>query len=90
MVLMIQNDKAKEAVKETTKKTIHILRWIFILLIIYVSTIIIIGFLSEGWDMIKTIATLSTGGFFGFLFGYFGWRLGQSIENYLIDKYLES
>lgn len=34
----------------------------------------------------KTITSLSLGGFWAFFFGYFGWRIGQEIENYFIKK----
>jgi len=78
--------QAKKVVEKTATKTVEvtvgILKWVFILLIIYISVVTFLGYLTTGEKFLTDIATLSIGGFWGFLFGYFGWRLGQTIEDY--------
>jgi len=78
--------KAKKVVEETTIKTVkatsHFIRWIFILLAGYVGIVTFLGYISTGQEFLATVATASVGGFWAFFFGYFGWRLGQSIEDY--------
>lgn len=78
--------KAKIVVKKTATKTVKftfgILIWIFIILIVYISFATLLGYLYQGNQFLTNIATISIGGFWAFLFGYFGWRLGQSIEEY--------
>ena len=82
----IDSQKAKKVVEKTATKTVHVtigfLKWIFILLIIYITIITSWGYFTSGEQFLTNIATISVGGFWGFLFGYFGWRLGQSIEEY--------
>ena len=58
---------------------------IFILIIAYTIAVTILGFIKSGIDFLESIATISVGGFWAFFLGYFGWRLGQTIENYLIS-----
>ena len=82
----ISPKKAVKVVEKTATKTVEytigILKWIFIILIAYVSIVTFLGYLYQGNKFITDIATLSVGGFWAFLFGYFGWRLGQSIEEF--------
>jgi hypothetical protein len=85
----INKKKAKEVVGKTATKTvtytIHAIKLIFIILIIYITGITVYGYLSTGQEFLTTVATLSVGGFWAFFFGYFGWRLGQSIEEYFLE-----
>jgi hypothetical protein len=79
---------AKKVVEKTATKTVEvtigILKWVFILLIIYISIVTFLGYITTGDQFLTNIATISVGGFWAFLFGYFGWRLGQTIENYFL------
>jgi hypothetical protein len=84
------NKKAKEFAQTTAKVTMevtsHILKIIFILLVAYIGIVTLYGYLNSGEEYLNTIATLSVGGFWAFFFGYFGWRLGQSLEDYLVKR----
>ena len=86
---LIVPKKAKEVVEKTATKTvevtINILKWIFIILVIYISLVTFWGYLSAGEQFLTNVVTISVGGFWAFLFGYFGWRLGQTIENYFVN-----
>jgi hypothetical protein len=79
-------DFAQSTAKKTVEVTSHILKWVFILLVAYISIVTIYGYLSSGEEYLNNIATLSVGGFWAFFFGYFGWRLGQSLEDYLVKR----
>ena len=43
----------------------------------------ILGVIKSGADFLENIATFSVGSFWAFFLGYFGRRLGQTIEGYL-------
>ena len=78
--------KAVKVVEKTATKTVEytigILKWIFIILILIISIATFLGYLERGNQFLIEVATLGVGGFWAFLFGYFGWRLGQSIEEF--------
>jgi len=83
-----QKRKAIEVVERTAsttyKATVTMVKVIFILIIIYTVIVsIYIFFTSEKEKFLTDIATLSVGGFWAFFLGYFGWRMGQTIEVYL-------
>ena len=63
----------------TMKVTIHALRWIFLLIFIYISVSIILLFFQGGSSEITNIVVYSVTGFFTFFMGYFGWMFAQSI-----------
>ena len=79
-------EKVKRALEKTTAKTIQFTMKtviiIFILIIIYTIIVTILGIIKSGADFLENIATFSVAGFWAFFLGYFGWRLGQTIENY--------
>ena len=83
----ISKEKAKNIIGKTASKTIHFtvktVIVIFVLIIIYTIAVTILGFIKSGTDFLENIATISVGGFWAFFLGYFGWRLGQTIEDYL-------
>jgi len=81
-------DKAIKAVEgtatKTVKATITLVKLIFIIIIIYTIIISLYIFLTSDREVFLTnVATLSVGGFWAFFLGYFGWRMGQTIELYL-------
>ncbi len=78
--------KAKKVIKKATSETIrfykHFLIIIFIIIIIYTIVVSIWTFITAGADFLTNVATISVGGFWAFFLGYFGWRMGQTIEEY--------
>jgi uncharacterized membrane protein len=86
MEIKNSKQKAKKVIKEATSKTIkfykHLLIVIFILIIVYTIVISIFAFLEAGTNFLTNVATISVGGFWAFFLGYFGWRMGQTIEEY--------
>jgi hypothetical protein len=89
--IKIAPDGTKEAVEKTATKTVEvtigIIKWAFIIIVSYISIVTFLGYLSAGTSFLTNVATLSVGGFWGFLFGYFGWRLGESIELFFNKKF---
>jgi hypothetical protein len=87
----IDPKKAKKVMEKTATKTVELtfgfLKWMFIILIVYITIITFWGYIATGQQFLTNVATLSVGGFWGFLFGYFGWRLGQSIEEFFNKKF---
>jgi len=89
MKTMLDKDKAIKAVEETATKTVSftvtIMKIIFILIVIYSIGIAFLISLKGGVnfnEFLINIATISVGGFWAFFLGYFGWRMGQSLEIY--------
>jgi len=76
------NTKTKHITKKTVEYTGHLIKSIFLVLVAYISIVTFWGYISQGDVFLANIATLSVGGFWAFFFGYFGWRLGQSLEQY--------
>jgi hypothetical protein len=81
--------KAKKVVEETASITIKVtatvVKIIFILIIIYTVAAAIFLFTSDREPFLTNMATVSVGGFWAFFLGYFGWRMGQTIELYFHD-----
>jgi Trk-type K+ transport system membrane component len=88
----IYTDKMKKVREETAVKTVKvtmtIIKVIFIIIIVYtvVASLYLI-FTSETGrkDFLTNMVTLSVGGFWAFFLGYFGWRMGQTIEIYFLN-----
>jgi Trk-type K+ transport system membrane component len=79
--------KVKKAVEETASKTVKvtatIVKIVFIVIIVYTIIISVWLFLNTDRQQFFTnVATISVGGFWAFFLGYFGWRMGQTIELY--------
>ena len=78
-------DKTRRIVKQSADTTISVTRhfviWLFLILVVGVTAITILSYISSGID-ISTIASLGIGGFWAFFFGYFGWRLAEELETY--------
>ena len=86
---MLKKINTKQFGESTVKATVGVIKWIFVFLILYISIVTILGYLSSGMEFLGTIAALSVGGFWAFFFGYFGWRIGQSIEEHFISNIKE-
>jgi Trk-type K+ transport system membrane component len=86
----IDKVKAKKKVEETASKTVKItvemVKLSFILILFYTIVVSIWFFLDEGVEgFLKNVATISVAGFWAFFLGYFGWRMGESVEQYFIQ-----
>jgi len=87
--IKIEAKKAKKAVEKTASTTVKVtmtmLKIVFVVIIVYTIFISVYLFVTTDQEQFLTnIATLSVGGFWAFFLGYFGWRMGQTIEYYFI------
>jgi len=64
---------------KTMKVTIHALRWVFLLIFLFVTVGIFVLFITGGENYVQIILGYSLAGFFTFFMGYFGWILAQGI-----------
>ena len=83
-------DKAKKVVEETAVKTFKVTamlaKIIFIVIIVFTFFVTIWQyFFVKREQFLTDIATLSVAGFWAFFLGYFGWRMGQTIEVYFLQ-----
>jgi len=83
----IDKDKAKRMLETTASKTVKftmtMVKIVIILILVYTVIVTIWIFLETGaQDFLINIATISVGGFWAFFLGYFGWRMGQTVEEY--------
>ena len=62
---------------KTMQITIHALRWVFLLIFLFIAVGICMLFLTGGGSYIQIIVGYSIAGFFTFFMGYFGWILAQ-------------
>ena len=90
MKTKIDKTKAKKMVGETAAKTVKftmtLIKIIFVLVIVYTVAVTVWIYSRQGLEnFLTSIATISIGGFWAFFLGYFGWRLGQSIEVHFYD-----
>jgi len=82
-------DKVMKVVEKTAsttyKATITMVKAIFVLIIIYTVIMSLYIFLTTDSreKFLTDVAIISVGGFWAFFLGYFGWRMGQTIEVYL-------
>ncbi len=76
----------EEIPSKTVKLTFHALRWIFLLIFLFITIGIFVLFITGGQSYIQTILGYSITGFFTFFMGYFGWLLAQSIIEMLTGK----
>jgi hypothetical protein len=86
MAIKNPKQKAKKVIKKATTESVkfskQLLIIIFVIIIIYTIAISIWTLISGGRDFLTNVATLSVGGFWAFFLGYFGWRMGETIEEY--------
>jgi hypothetical protein len=71
---------------KTIKVTIYALRWIFLLIFLFISAGIIVLFATGGQEYLQVILGYSITGFFTFFMGYFGWLLAQGIIEMITGK----
>jgi len=71
---------------KTLKVTIHALRWVFLLIFLFITVGIFVLFLTGGDNYIQIILGYSIAGFFTFFMGYFGWLLAQGMIEMITGK----
>ena len=71
---------------KTMKVTIYALRWIFLLIFLFITVGIFVLFLTGGQNYMQIILGYSIAGFFTFFMGYFGWILAQGIIEMVTGK----
>ena len=71
---------------KTMKVTIHALRWIFLLIFLFMTIGIFVLFITGGVKYVQIILGYSIAGFFTFFMGYFGWILAQGIIEMITGK----
>ena len=70
----------------TMKFTLHALRWIFLLIFLFITIGIFVLFIAGGDNYLQIILGYSIAGFFTFFMGYFGWILAISIMELISGK----
>ena len=70
----------------TMKFTLHALRWIFLLIFLFITIGIFVLFIAGGENYLQIILGYSIAGFFTFFMGYFGWMLAISIMELISGK----
>ena len=70
----------------TIKITLRMLKWVFVLIFLYMTISIIILILQGGDEQIKNIIVYSVSGFFTFFMGYFGWMFARSVSEIVGGK----
>lgn len=71
---------------KTIKVTIHALRWIFLLIFLFITIGLFILIVTGGENYVQMIFTWSITGFFTFFMGYFGWIFAQGIMEMIAGK----
>ena len=76
----------EEIPSKTVKFTVHALRYVFLLIFLFITIGIFVLFFSGGQNYIQAILGYSITGFFTFFMGYFGWILAQGIIEMITGK----
>ena len=71
---------------KTMKVTIYALRWVFLLIFLFITVGIFALFLTGGENYVQIILGYSIAGFFTFFMGYFGWILAQGMIEMIAGK----
>ena len=71
---------------KTMKVTIYALRWIFLLIFLFIIVGIFALLMTGGEENVQNIVTYSITGFFTFFMGFFGWMFAQSIMEFIAGK----
>lgn len=64
---------------KTLQVTIYALKWVFLLIFLYIIVGILALLVTGGTENVQMILTYSITGFFTFFMGYFGWLLAQTM-----------
>jgi len=70
----------------TMKITLRMLKWIFVIIFIYIAVSIVFLILQGGDKQIQNIVVYSVSGFFTFFMGYFGWMFARSVSEIVGGK----
>ena len=73
----------------TIKVTLRMLKWIFVLIFIYIAISIVFLIVQGGDEQIRNIVVYSVSGFFTFFMGYFGWMFARSVSEIVSGKKLQ-
>ena len=71
---------------KTIKVTLHALKWIFLIIFLFITIGKFVLFLTGGEYYVQIILGYSIAGFFTFFMGYFGWTLAVSIMEMISGK----
>jgi hypothetical protein len=71
---------------KTMRVTIYALRWMFLLIFLFIIVGIFILFITGGQNYAQIILGYSITGFFTFFMGYFGWILAQGIIDMIVGR----
>lgn len=84
--LFNQNISLEDIPLKTMRMTIYALRWIFLLIFLFIIVGIVLLFVTGGQSYLQAIVGYSITGFFTFFMGYFGWILAQGIIEMITGK----
>ena len=70
----------------TIRATFSMLKWIFLMIFIYIGVSIIVLLVQGGDESIKNIIVYSVSGFFTFFMGYFGWMFARGVSEIVSGK----
>ena len=84
--LFNQNISLQDIPLKTMRVTIYALRWIFLLIFLFIIVGIVLLFVTGGQSYLQAIVGYSITGFFTFFMGYFGWILAQGIIEMITGK----
>jgi hypothetical protein len=73
----------------TMKITMRMLKWIFVIIFIYIAVSIIFLIVQGGDEQIRNIILYSVSGFFTFFMGYFGWMFARSVSEIVGGKNIQ-
>ena len=73
----------------TMKITLRMLKWIFVLIFMYIAVGIVFLIAQGGDEQIRNIILYSVSGFFTFFMGYFGWMFARSVSEIVGGKKLQ-
>jgi hypothetical protein len=82
--------KRRRLMKIQSMKHVHFtmsaLRWIFLIIFIYLAAGTIVVMIHDGTESIKNIVVYSIIGFFTFFMGYLGWILARDVLDMVLGK----
>jgi uncharacterized membrane protein YjjP (DUF1212 family) len=79
----------EELPNATIKLTVRMLKWIFVLIFVYIAASIVFLIFQGGSEQLRNIIVYSVSGFFTFFMGYFGWMFARSVSETVGGKKLQ-